>query len=269
LQDHYRKHSKLYLLNRVIHLGVKQAPEIPKVSRPKTLNSMLQSSLTVVLHAGIYYPPSLKAELCVKSLDMMDHYLTSRYIPFNKCGKLIVSTTEDELPYLDKIFKQAHHNGAKDVIYISQDEAKALEPEVSCIRALWSPRTAIFDSHMYMLNLIKDMEDNGAFILYKCDVHRISPSLDSSSRFTVKTSQGDIGCDFFINSCGLQAQYLTRTGQTELLSPKEPRISIADRCPPAYFLKGNYFKYTGMSKFVMLIVSPQYAAQVGGNPSPI
>ncbi|MGH8920174.1 MAG: FAD-dependent oxidoreductase, partial [Actinomycetes bacterium] len=51
-----------------------------------------------VLHAGIYYPPgSLKARLCRAGKESLERFASERGIPFERCGKVIVAVTDDEL----------------------------------------------------------------------------------------------------------------------------------------------------------------------------
>lgn len=54
-----------------------------------------------VVHAGIYYlPGSLKAKLCVEGMKLCYEYFDQKKIPYKKIGKLIVATTEAEIPGL-------------------------------------------------------------------------------------------------------------------------------------------------------------------------
>lgn len=54
-----------------------------------------------VVHAGIYYlPGSLKAKLCVEGMKLCYEYFDHKKIPYKKIGKLIVATTEAEIPRL-------------------------------------------------------------------------------------------------------------------------------------------------------------------------
>lgn len=192
-----------------------------------------------MLHAGIYYPyQSLKAILCVKSVPMMKKYLRERKISIHECGKLIVATSSEELLTLRNLLQKAQRNGVPLIQEISPQDAHSLEPEVSCVAALWSPSTSIFDTHSFMTSLLSEGEDNGANYVFNCEVSSVRYQ-PSRPRFVVRTNQGDIQSDIFINACGHSAphiEYETSEGTIPCLNA---------RSPTPHFLKGTYFKYDG------------------------
>src|SRR5258708_20744864 len=97
-----------------------------------------------VIHAGIYYPTgTLKAKLCVAGRDFLYRFAAERGIEHKRCGKLIVATSEDQLPYLKKIHDQAQANGVTDLQPIGGDVATTLEPHPPCPAAPPSPATRI------------------------------------------------------------------------------------------------------------------------------
>jgi L-2-hydroxyglutarate oxidase LhgO len=124
-----------------------------------------------VIHAGIYYAPgSLKQQLCIGGKEKLYKYIDDRKIPFNKCGKLIVASSESELPLLYGLKDRGQSIGV-DLRIIESTDVSIMEPNVSCVKALYSPTTGIFDSHSYMQNLQGDSEKAGAVIVYNCEVH--------------------------------------------------------------------------------------------------
>src|SRR3954447_21226137 len=67
-----------------------------------------------VLHSGIYYAPgSLKARLCVQGQREMYAYCDSKGIPTDRCGKVIVASTEAEVPRLENLYQRGQANGVE------------------------------------------------------------------------------------------------------------------------------------------------------------
>ena len=69
-----------------------------------------------VIHAGIYYVPgSLKASLCVAGSREICAYCDEKDIPYERCGKVVVATTEAELSPLEELHRRAKANGVPGV----------------------------------------------------------------------------------------------------------------------------------------------------------
>ena len=118
-----------------------------------------------VIHAGIYYAAgSLKARLCVEGKTMLYAYCAERGIAHRRCGKLLVATSVDQLPQLQLIVDKAAANGVNDLVLLTQVEAQAMEPHLTCVAAVHSPSTGIIDSHALMLSLQGDLENAGGMV---------------------------------------------------------------------------------------------------------
>src|SRR5262245_25067788 len=99
-----------------------------------------------VIHAGIYYAPgSLKARLCVEGSRDIYAYCDEKQIPYERCGKLIVATRDDELARLDDLLARAQANGVPGVALVDEGGLREIEPNVRGIRAVHSPGTGIVD----------------------------------------------------------------------------------------------------------------------------
>src|SRR5688572_33325902 len=78
-----------------------------------------------VIHAGIYYPKgSLKARLCVAGRDRLYAYAAEHGIGHERLGKLIVATSNDQLPKLQQIRRAAEANGVHDLVLLDQARAR-------------------------------------------------------------------------------------------------------------------------------------------------
>jgi L-2-hydroxyglutarate oxidase LhgO len=209
-----------------------------------------------VIHAGIYYPAgSLKAQLCVQGRAMLYEYCAERGIGFSRCGKLIVATNEVQVAQLQGIIAKAAANGVHDLVLLTREQARALEPQLECVAAVHSPSTGIIDSHALMLSLQGDFENAGGLVVLNSAV--ASVFIDSSAIKIVTTDvhgvEAEIWTKNLVNAAGLSAPALARKMQG----------LDAKHVPQAYYAKGNYFTLSGKSPFNRLIYPVPEAAGLG------
>jgi L-2-hydroxyglutarate oxidase LhgO len=195
-----------------------------------------------VIHAGIYYPPgSLKARLCVQGKAMLYAYAQERGIAHQRLGKLLVANTATQVAALPSIMSRAAQNGVRDLQRLTRQEAQALEPQLACEAAIFSPSTGIVDSHALMLSLLGDMEHAGGTFVPNTSVARVQYAQDDIE--VVAIDGTPLRTPLLVNAAGWHA--------CELAS----RIQglAAQHVPRAYFAKGNYFSLVGRSPFKHLI----------------
>jgi L-2-hydroxyglutarate oxidase LhgO len=142
-----------------------------------------------VIHAGIYYPTGLdKTRWCVNGKAMLYEFCQEYQVPHRPIGKLLVALSEAEIDKLSAIKAQAEANGVMDLVWLSGDEARALEPALTVQRALLSPSTGIIDSHALMHALRGDAERHGALVALETPV--LSGRVDDVS-IIVETGGGE------------------------------------------------------------------------------
>ncbi|TYZ68221.1 hypothetical protein PybrP1_003120 [[Pythium] brassicae (nom. inval.)] len=208
-----------------------------------------------VVHAGIYYAhESWKARLCVRGREQLYAFCEAYGVPFRKCGKLVVASSDEQVPRLASIAARARANGVSDLRWLSARDAAAIEPHVQCHQALYSPSTGIVDSHAFMLAVQGDAEAHGAVVALASTVD--SGVYDDTRRtFVVRATQGgeqhDLECDYFVNATGIFAPLLldkfVRKSQREaghcVVDREAGSIHSADLPTlPERFAKGTYFK---------------------------
>jgi len=197
-----------------------------------------------VIHAGIYYPPgSAKARLCVAGKHLLYAYCAERGIEHRRCGKLIVAADQLQVKTLEKIEATARANGVEDLRWLTAAEAKAMEPALACVSALFSPSTGIVDSHGFMLALQGDLEAAGGVIAFRAPVTRGRCGVDGIRLEAGTDEPFELTAQVLVNSAGLRAQEVTRR------IAGIPPQSI----PPAVFAKGNYYVLQGKTPFRHLI----------------
>ncbi|XAH21263.1 NAD(P)/FAD-dependent oxidoreductase [Xylophilus sp. GW821-FHT01B05] len=198
-----------------------------------------------VIHAGISYAPgSLKGRLCVAGKAAMYAYCEERGIGHQRIGKLVVATQESELPDLQKYLALAAAQGVTDLQLLSAAEARAMEPAVACVGALFSPSTGIVDSHGLMLAYLGDAENHGAVLALQSPVTHGQATADG---IVLRAGHGndatELLCTTVVNAAGLGAQRVARAiaGMPAAL------------VPPLYYAVGHYFTLARSSPFKHLV----------------
>jgi L-2-hydroxyglutarate oxidase LhgO len=218
--------------------------EVIVLEAAEAIGTETSSRNSEVIHAGIYYPAgSFMARFCVVGRRALYAYCGERGVPFSNCGKLIVATSAEEDGKLAGIKARAEANGVEGMRLLTQAEAVAMEPNLRCTSALFSPVTGVVDSHAFMLALQGDAENAGASFVF------FSPMVGGrAGRDGIEVDVGGadpitLRCRLLVNSAGLHAPDLAR--RIEGMPP--------ERVPTAYYAKGNYFTLTGRSPFSRLI----------------
>lgn len=208
-----------------------------------------------VIHAGFLYPPdTLKARLCRKGAEMMYAYCAERGIAHRRCGKLVPAVAPDEIESLRQLERQAVASGVPNIRVLSGSEARALEPEIRCDAALYSPDTGIVDTHALMLEYQGDAERHGASVAFHS---RAIGGSAESGRFTLDVVSGSdttrLACDFLVNCAGLGAAGFA------LRLAGYP----AARVPRVYFAKGCFYALRGKPPFSR-VIAPLGGSLAGG-----
>ena len=66
-------------------------------------------------------------------------------MPFERCGKVVVATREEEVPRLDELERRGRANGLAGVRRIGPEELREHEPHAAGVAALFVPETGIVD----------------------------------------------------------------------------------------------------------------------------
>ena len=221
--------------------------EVVIAEREGVYGSGVSSRNSEVIHAGLYDAPgSLKAGLCVRGNRLLYAYCDERGIAHRRCGKLVVATRAEDLPQLDAIAARAAANGVAGLQRLSRSEAVAMEPELSCAAALWSPSSGIVDSHGLMTALLADAEAAGA-VLARASSFAGARRDGAAWRVQIQTAGAEaafeIACDWVVNAAGLDAQAVA-AGFDGFAAAAIPQRRLA---------KGNYFSLGCRSPFSRLI----------------
>ena len=156
-----------------------------------------------VLHSGIYYKPgSFKSKFCVDGRATMLQFCQENGVPYDRCGKVIIATREDELPRLQSLFERGTANKVPGLEVVSKERIKEIEPHVSCIQGLWAPNTGIVNFVKVAEVYQKKIEERGGSLHFKSKLTSIRRD---SREIALQTESGTYGARNIINCAGLHS----------------------------------------------------------------
>jgi L-2-hydroxyglutarate oxidase len=161
-----------------------------------------------VIHAGLYYKPgSLKAKNCAAGRESMYRFCGEQDIPCERCGKLVVATSDREVAALDELERRGQANGLGGIRRIDARGISDYEPHCRGMAALWVPDTGIVDFAHVARRYAELSESSGAEV--RTDARLLS--VDRRPDETVlETTSGVVHCRNLINCAGLQSDRVAR-----------------------------------------------------------
>ncbi|HYL13687.1 MAG TPA: L-2-hydroxyglutarate oxidase [Terriglobales bacterium] len=161
-----------------------------------------------VIHSGVYYKPgSVKARTCVQGAAAMVEFCRQHSIPHQICGKVIVATTDDEIPCLEELRERGQANGISGLGLLNRQELLEIEPHCHGVRALHVPGTGITDYVAVSMKYAELITKQGGQIRTGCEVSGFVPR---NAETTVETTQGAFATRYVINCAGLQSDRISR-----------------------------------------------------------
>jgi L-2-hydroxyglutarate oxidase LhgO len=225
--------------------------EVIVLERENAFGQITSSRNSSVIHAGIYYPKdSLKAQLCVQGKKQLYDYVQSHGVDHRMCGKIIVATSNSERQVLESIQLKARANGVHDLIPLTAEEVRDLEPHVHSVGGLLSPSTGIVDSYGFMMALLGDLEDHGGAVAYKTTVVGGRQVDDKTMELQVQEGTMDGGGETttirarqVVNAAGLVGLDVTKR---LVLSSAAGEASVSSLSKYGqHYAKGNYYLLSG------------------------
>src|SRR5262249_54942895 len=126
------------------------------------------------IHFGVYYPPgSLQARVWPERGRRVYACCVRPGSPADPWGKLVVATTESELPALDELYRRGTANGVPGLEMVGPAGIHEHEPHCTGIRAIWSPATGIVDFSRVAEAMAGDVTRLGGGILTRHLVLRL------------------------------------------------------------------------------------------------
>src|SRR6185369_6736870 len=161
-----------------------------------------------VIHSGLYYKPgSLKAKYCAESREAMYRFCQEHGIANERCGKIVVATSQKELPRLEELHRRGTANGLQGLRWLSPEEMREYEPHVAGIRGIWVSETGIVDYRAVAAAFGQLLQKRG------CQLHtasRVIGCVRAENGIVVQTAAEEIRCRGLVNCAGLQSDRIAR-----------------------------------------------------------
>lgn len=187
-----------------------------------------------VLHSGIYYKPgTLKAINCRTGKRAMEEFCAAHGVPFEICGKVIVATSDAELPQLAKIFDRGQQNGVRCEL-IGPERLKELEPHAPGVQAIHVPEAGIVNYGAVSRKLAELIAGGGGEV--RCSA-RVLAIKESSERIALESTAGEFTADYAVTCAGLQSDRVAK------LTGIVPEAKIVP-------FRGEYFELTHAAQFL-------------------
>jgi L-2-hydroxyglutarate oxidase LhgO len=128
-------------------------------------------------------------------------------IPYERCGKVVVATSSEELPRLEELYRRGTANGVDELEMIGSERLRELEPHATGIKALYVPTTGIIDFARVAQTYAGLVQERGGEIRLRHHVYHIKATGDT---LVVETSQGAVETQHLVNCGGLLCDRIAR-----------------------------------------------------------
>ncbi len=159
-----------------------------------------------VLHSGIYYDSTtLKAKVCAQGARRMKEFAAEHGINCQHSGKVIVATSAQDLPVVQRLLKNAQENGIRAEL-LDEQGVRRIEPHAGVYQqGIYCPDTAVIDSKAVLLKLQELLVDDGVKIFFNAPVSTI----DTEAR-KVTTPVGEFSYGYLFNCAGASADRVAK-----------------------------------------------------------
>lgn len=197
-------------------VGTATALSILKEKKPRLLLIDKENSLAAhqtgnnsgVIHSGLYYKPgSLKATNCAVGREMMYSFCEEHNLPFDKCGKIVVATSAEEIPALNLLEERGNANGLNGLRRLTAEEIKEHEPYANGIDGLFVPQTGIVDYVAVTNKYAELINFYGGEIKLNSKLNSV---VKERNEFVLSTQSEEYRTRFIVNCAGLQSDRIAK-----------------------------------------------------------
>lgn len=155
-----------------------------------------------VIHSGIYYKPgSFKARFAKAGSKSMTEFCQKHDIDHDICGKVIVATSQEELPLMENLYTRGLENELP-IQKISQGELKEIEPHVNGVGAIRVPVAGIVNYRQVSEKFAEIIREHGGEIKLGTKVEKID---EQENEVTIETNKHTFKSRMVINCAGLHS----------------------------------------------------------------
>lgn len=159
-----------------------------------------------VLHSGIYYSSNtLKAKLCATGASKMRQFAQEHQIACKRSGKVIIATSEQDLPVVEKLLTNAKENHI-NAVELDEKGVREHEPYAGPFRkGIFCQDTSVIDIHGVLEKLQEILQANGVEIHFDQAVIKIKPQ-----EKRIYTSSRNYGYGYLFNCAGAYADMIAK-----------------------------------------------------------
>lgn len=186
---------------------------------------------SAIVHAGFDAKEgSLKAKLNVRGSEMMEQIADELGVKYKRNGSLVIGFNDEDKQTIQDLYDRGNANGVKNLQILSQDELKALEPNISdnAVTALYAPTGAIVCPYELTVAAIGNAMDNGAEL--KCNF-AVTEIEENENGYIIKSDKDSIAAKFVINAAGLYSDEIAKmVGDSSFtVSPRRGEYMLLDK----------------------------------------
>jgi L-2-hydroxyglutarate oxidase len=182
------------------------AASIALLEKEATLGKHASGRNSGVLHSGIYYDSNtLKAKVCAEGARRMKAFAAEHGINCQHSGKVIVATSAQDLPVIERLLKSARDNGIRAEL-LDEQGIHRIEPHAGVyLQGIHCPDTAVIDSKAVLSKLRDLLTADGVDIFFNAPV----TSIKVASR-KVLTPAGEFNYGYLFNCAGASADKVAK-----------------------------------------------------------
>ena len=220
-----------------------------------------------IIHGGFHHSAAhtLKAALELQGNEMFDSLQKELDFEFTRCGILVAAYSEDELPQLEKLYRQGVANHVPGIEMCDRQRLHELEPKLTpeAIAGFHVPRGGVIEPYGYVFSLVESAELNG--VEFWRNFQLVSAEKDNDRRILCAADGRQISASFTVNAAGLYADEVSRIcgGEEFEIQARKGEEYLLDRTSPGRPSKVIFPVPTPCSKGMLVIPTAGGTTMIG------